>query len=74
MSESLDYPLQKKTIIVQIDFAKGKANSSSVNIFNEFKDLVVSSGAKIAYESIVTSFSSGNINSVKQLLDKKNSK
>ena len=52
MSESLDYPLQKKTIIVQIDFAKGKANSSSVNIFNEFKDLVVSSGAKIAYENL----------------------
>ena len=52
MSESLDYPLQKKTIIVQIDFAKGKANSSSENIFNEFKDLVVSSGAKIAYENL----------------------
>ena len=29
------------------------------------------SGAKIAYETIITSFSSGNLKSVKQLLDKK---
>ena len=28
-------------------------------------------GAKIAYENIITSFSSGNLSSVKQLLDKK---
>ena len=33
------------------------------------KDFI--SGAKIAYETIITSFSSGNLKSVKQLLDKK---
>ena len=46
---------------------------------NTFKEMVFDEeakknfllGAKIAYENIVTSFSSGNINNVKQLLDKK---
>ena len=36
---------------------------------NAKKDFL--SGAKIAYETIITSFSSGNLNGVKQLLDKK---
>ena len=41
------------------------------NIFDEGAQKDFIKGAKIAYENIVTSFSSGNLKSVKELLDKK---
>ena len=45
--------------------------SLNENTFDEGaqKDFII--GAKIAYENIITSFSSGNLKSVKELLDKK---
>ena len=41
------------------------------NTFDESAQKDFIKGAKIAYENIVTSFSSGNLKSVKELLDKK---
>ena len=41
------------------------------NTFDEGAQKDFIKGAKIAYENIVTSFSSGNLKSVKELLDKK---
>ena len=41
------------------------------NTFDEGAQKEFIKGAKIAYENIVTSFSSGNLKSVKELLDKK---
>ena len=54
-----DFPAEKskKTLIEKTFDEKAK------------KDFI--SGSKIAYETIITSFSSGNLKNVKQLLDKK---
>ncbi len=41
------------------------------NTFDEGAQKDFINGAKIAYENIITSFSSGNLKSVKELLDKK---
>ena len=46
MFESVD----QKAVIVQIEFAKGRHDFSPLNAFDEFKELVVSSGAEIARE------------------------
>ena len=46
MFESVD----QKAVIVQIEFAKGRDDFSPLNAFDEFKELVVSSGAEIARE------------------------
>ena len=45
--------------------------SVNENTFDEGAQKDFIKGAKIAYENIVTSFSSGNLKSVKELLDKK---
>ena len=44
--ESVD----QKAVIVQIEFSKGRGDFSPLNAFDEFKELVVSSGAEIACE------------------------
>ena len=49
MFELPESPLQK-AILVQIYFPEKKGSFFSVNRFLEFKDLAVSSGAKISYE------------------------
>jgi len=49
MFELSESPLQK-AILVQIYFPEKKGSFFSVNRFLEFKDLAVSSGAKISYE------------------------
>ncbi len=49
---------------------KSKKNLNE-KIFDEKAKKDFLSGAKIAYETIITSFSSGNLKNVKQLLDKK---
>ena len=46
MFESVD----QKAVIVQIEFSKGRDDFSPLNAFDEFKELVVSSGAEIARE------------------------
>ena len=61
MSASFAHELSHETI-------KNKAKKM---VFDEAAKKNFLQGAKIAYENIVTSFSSGNISSVKQLLDKK---
>ena len=48
MSESFSY----KAAIVQVDFSKRKKGLSSINAFEEFKELVISSGADIFYEDL----------------------
>ena len=54
------------------DFAKETVkNTFKEIVFNEDEKKNFLLGAKIAYENIVTSFSSGNLHSVKQILDKK---
>ena len=68
-----------KDRIIKIKLAKNHINSSNIFVQhkttnrsvydNAKKDFL--SGAKIAYETIITSFSSGNLKSVKQLLDTK---
>ena len=54
------------------DFPAEKPNKTlNEKTFDEKAKKDFLSGAKIAYETIITSFSSGNLKSVKQLLDKK---
>ena len=43
-------PVYTKAVIVQIEFSKGRDDFSPLNAFDEFKELVVSSGAEIARE------------------------
>ena len=52
MSESFSY----KAAIVQVDFSKRKKGLSSINAFEEFKELVISSGADIFYEDLSNQF------------------
>ena len=42
--------VNQKAVIVQIEFSKGRDDFSPLNAFDEFKELVVSSGAEIARE------------------------
>lgn len=44
-----DFDIQR-AVIVQVEFPKMKGSLSSLRTFDEFKDLVISSGAYIAYE------------------------
>ena len=54
------------------DFPAEKPNKTlNEKTFDEKAKKDFLSGAKIAYETIITSFSSGNLKNVKQLLDKK---
>ena len=54
------------------DFPKEKSKKTlNEKTFDEKAKKDFLSGAKIAYETIITSFSSGNLKNVKQLLDKK---
>ena len=43
-------PVYTKAVIVQVEFSKGRDDFSPLNAFDEFKELVVSSGAEIARE------------------------
>ena len=54
------------------DFATKKNETKlDVNNFNESAKKEFIKGAKIAYESIITNFASGNLKEIKYLLDKK---
>ena len=50
---------------------KKNINPNKEMIFDETEKKNFINGAKIAYENIITSFSTGNLKNVKQLLDKK---
>ena len=43
-------PAYQKAVIVQVEFSKGRDSFSPLNAFDEFKELVVSSGAEIVCE------------------------
>ena len=43
-------PIYQKAVIVQVEFSKGKESLSPLNAFDEFRELVLSSGAEISYE------------------------
>ena len=42
--------IYQKAVIVQVEFSKGKESLSPLNAFDEFRELVLSSGAEISYE------------------------
>ena len=42
--------IYQKAVIVQVEFSKGKDSISPLNAFDEFRELVLSSGAEISYE------------------------
>ena len=42
--------IYQKAVIVQVEFSKGKESFSPLNAFDEFRELVLSSGAEISYE------------------------
>ena len=42
--------IYQKAVIVQVEFSKGKEGFSPLNAFDEFRELVLSSGAEISYE------------------------
>jgi len=45
-------PLIEKAVIVQVDFLNQRERFSPIKALTEFKDLVISSGAKISYEDL----------------------
>ncbi len=56
----------------ETNFPKEKtANPNKEMVFDDTEKKNFITGAKIAYENIITSFSTGNLRNVKQLLDKK---
>tara|TARA_B100000214_G_scaffold364393_1_gene330945 strand:- start:1849 stop:2436 length:588 start_codon:yes stop_codon:yes gene_type:complete len=56
----------------ETNFPKEKtANPNKEMVFDDTEKKNFITGAKIAYENIITSFSNGNLRNVKQLLDKK---
>ena len=59
------------TSFEQEDFPKKTQKIVNQENFDETAKKEFLSGAKIAYETIITSFSSGNIKAIKTLLDKK---
>ena len=50
MIQEIFESVDQKAVIVQIEFSKGRDDFSPLNAFDEFKELVVSSGAEIARE------------------------
>ena len=50
MIQEIFESVDQKAVIVQIEFSKGRDDFSPLNAFDEFKELVVSSGAEIACE------------------------
>ena len=51
MAEIME-PLIEKAVIVQVDFLNQRERFSPIKALTEFKDLVISSGAKISYEDL----------------------
>ena len=60
-------PPQFEEILKNID---PKINTNQINVFDDKAQKEFIKGAKIAYETIITDFSKGNLKSIKNLLEK----